>query len=40
MIEPKEAMKDPIVTPLLVGNIPTWAMVDKMSSLYLKYYLL
>lgn len=38
MIEPKAAMKDPIVTSLMAGNIPIWAMVDKTSSLYLKYY--
>ena len=36
MIEPKGAMKDPIVTPWLIGKFPTWAMVDKMSSFYLK----
>lgn len=40
MIEPGEAMKDPIDTLLLAGNIPTWAMVDRTSSLYLKYYFL
>ena len=39
MLEPKEAMKDPIVSLLLAGNIPNWAVVDEMSSHYLKYCL-